>query len=127
MVNPSEGERYFYRVLLNHIRGPTSFQDLRTLNGVTVVTYREAVLLHGLLSGDNNCEECLSEAVIYEMPTSLRRLFAILLSLCNPNDPKLLWNTFKSYMIDDYIHENISSHDTKFRALNDISCILESL
>ncbi|XP_022893201.1 uncharacterized protein LOC111407769 [Olea europaea var. sylvestris] len=80
-----------------------------------------------LLSGDNNCEEYLSEAIIYEMPISLRRLFAILLSLYNPNEPKLLWNTFKSYMIDDYIHENISSHDAELRALNDISCILESL
>lgn len=127
MVNPSEGERYFLRVLLNHIRGPTSFQDLQTLNKVTVSTYREAVLLHGLLSGNNNCEECLSKTVIYEMPISLRRLFATLLSLCNSNDPKLLWNTFKSYMIDDYMHKNISSHDAELRALNDISCILESL
>ncbi|XP_022870909.1 uncharacterized protein LOC111390142, partial [Olea europaea var. sylvestris] len=76
---------------------------------------------------DNNCEECLSEAIIYEMSISLRRLFATLLSLCNSNDPKLLWNTFKSYMIDDYIHENISLHDAELRALNDISCILESL
>jgi hypothetical protein len=40
-ANPSEGERYFLRVLLNHIRGPTSFHDLRTLNGVTVNTYQE--------------------------------------------------------------------------------------
>ncbi|XP_022880893.1 ATP-dependent DNA helicase PIF2-like [Olea europaea var. sylvestris] len=30
-------------------------------------------------------------------------------------------------MIDDYIHENISSHDAELRALNDVSCTLESL
>ncbi|XP_022883704.1 uncharacterized protein LOC111400528 [Olea europaea var. sylvestris] len=73
-VNPSEGERYFLRVLLNHIKGPTSYDSFKTLNGVTVNTYREAALLHGLLKGDNHCEECLSEAIIYKMPSSLRPL-----------------------------------------------------
>jgi hypothetical protein len=125
-VNPSEGERYFLRILMNHIRGSISFEDLRTSHGVTVSTYREAALLHGLLNGDNYCEECLSETIIYEMPTSLRRLFATLLILCNPNNPKLLWNKFKSYMIDDYVHKNISQHIAELHALEDINCILES-
>jgi len=126
-VNPFEGDRYYLRVLLNHIRGCTSFQDLRTSYGVTVVTYREAAFLHGLLGGDNHCEECLSESIIYEMPASLRRLLATLLILYNPNNPKLLWNKFKSYMIDDSIHENISSHDAELHGLKDINCILESV
>ncbi|XP_022888792.1 uncharacterized protein LOC111404232 [Olea europaea var. sylvestris] len=38
-ANPSEGERYFLRILLNHIKGPTSFDDLKTLNRVTYATY----------------------------------------------------------------------------------------
>jgi hypothetical protein len=125
-ANPSEGERYFLRVLLNHIRGPTSFQSLRTSNGVTTTTYREAALLHGLLSGDNHCEECLSEAIVYEMPYSLRRLFATLLMLCNPNHPKLLWDKFKTYMIDDYVHENIPVEVAEVRALEDLNSVLES-
>ncbi|KAG7960213.1 hypothetical protein I3843_10G112200 [Carya illinoinensis] len=31
--NPFEGERYYMRILLNHIRGPLSFEDLRTVDG----------------------------------------------------------------------------------------------
>ncbi|XP_022888254.1 uncharacterized protein LOC111403853 [Olea europaea var. sylvestris] len=126
-LNPSERERYFLRVLMNHIRGSTSFHDLRTANRVIVLTYREAALLHGLISGDNHYEECLSESIVYQMPISLRRLFATLLVLCSPNNPKLLWDKFKCYMIDDYVHENIPSKVGEVQALEEISCILESL
>ncbi|XP_022875705.1 uncharacterized protein LOC111394171 [Olea europaea var. sylvestris] len=125
-VNPSEGKRYFLRVLLNHIKGPTSYDSFKTLNGVTVNTYREVARLHGLLKGDNHCEECLSEAIIYKMPSSLRRLFATLLTLCNPNYPKLLWDKYKAYMIDDYVHRNICVRDAEIQALEDINSILES-
>lgn len=125
-VNPSEGERYLLRVLPNHIKGPTSYDSFKTLNGVTVNTYREAALLHGLLKGDNHCEECLSEAIIYKMPSSLRCLFATLLTLCNPNHPKLLWDRYKAYMIDDYVHRNICVKDAEIQALEDINSILES-
>ncbi|XP_060970241.1 uncharacterized protein LOC115715135 [Cannabis sativa] len=31
---PTEGERYYLRLLLNHIKGPTSFLDLKTVHGV---------------------------------------------------------------------------------------------
>ncbi|XP_022843113.1 uncharacterized protein LOC111366630 [Olea europaea var. sylvestris] len=106
-VNLSEGERYFLRLLLNHIRGPTSFDDLKTFNGVNVGIFREAALLYGLLNGDTRCEECLSETIIYEMSYSLRRLFATLLTMCNPNNHKLLWDKFKPYKIDDYINQNM--------------------
>ena len=48
-VNPSEGERYYLRILLCHIRGPTSFIDLRTYNGVV---YKDAATARGLLEDD---------------------------------------------------------------------------
>ena len=41
-ANPAEGERYFLRVLLNHVRGATSYEDLRTAVGVTYSTFRKA-------------------------------------------------------------------------------------
>ncbi|XP_022894082.1 uncharacterized protein LOC111408566 [Olea europaea var. sylvestris] len=122
-VNPSEGERYFLHLLLNHIRGPISFDDLRTFNGADFGTFREAALLYGLLNGDTRYQECLSEDIIYEMPHSLRRLFSTLLTMCNPNNPKLLWNKFKPYMRDDYVNENMLVEVVEVRALEDISSI----
>ena len=41
-AHPAEGERYYLRVLLNHITGATSYQHLRTVDGVLQPTFREA-------------------------------------------------------------------------------------
>jgi hypothetical protein len=40
-AHPAEGERYFLRVLLNHVRGPTSFEDLKTVAGIIYPTTLE--------------------------------------------------------------------------------------
>ena len=54
--------------LLNHIRGPSSFQDLKTVCGIETSTFREAALSHELLEIDNSLEKCLEKALSYKMP-----------------------------------------------------------
>ncbi|XP_057247377.1 uncharacterized protein LOC125492930 [Beta vulgaris subsp. vulgaris] len=41
-ANPVEGERYYLRLLLTHIRGPQSFEDLLIVNTTKCSTFREA-------------------------------------------------------------------------------------
>lgn len=43
----------------------------------------------------------MSEAANYQMPYSLRYLFATLLVYCNPANPKELWQKFESSMTED--------------------------
>ena len=52
-VNPREGERYFLRLLLTSVRGPTSFENLRTVNGTLHPTFRAACEALGLLNNDH--------------------------------------------------------------------------
>ncbi|XP_074302948.1 uncharacterized protein LOC141637287 [Silene latifolia] len=52
-VSPSEGERYFLRLLLNHVKSPKSFEDLKTVNGHCCSTYQEAALELRLIEEDN--------------------------------------------------------------------------
>jgi hypothetical protein len=81
-VQPSEGERYYLRVLLTHIGGATCFEDLRTTHWphtpTTVVhpTFKAACLAYGLLQDDAEWDQCLSEAVGVQLPRGLRQLFA---------------------------------------------------
>jgi hypothetical protein len=41
-AHPAEGERYYLRALLNHVRGATSFEDPRSHQGTTYATFRDA-------------------------------------------------------------------------------------
>ena len=51
-VSPAEGERYFLRLLLSCVYGPTSFDRLLTINGVRMASYGEAAFQMGLLQSD---------------------------------------------------------------------------
>ncbi|XP_022895478.1 uncharacterized protein LOC111409696 [Olea europaea var. sylvestris] len=124
-ANPFEGERYFLRVLLNHVKRLKSFQDLRTVNNIVVPTYRETAFLHGLIGRNNYCEMCLNEAITYEMPISLCRLFANMLIFCNPANPRNLCVKFKVYMIEDFLHASMTVCDVEIRALRCINSFLK--
>ncbi|XP_073362423.1 uncharacterized protein [Aegilops tauschii subsp. strangulata] len=85
-ANPAEGDRYYLRVLLNHVTGKTSFDDLLTVDGVLCGSFREAAERLGLIEADNTLDNCLTEAEQWAMPCSLRRLFATILVHCEPSD-----------------------------------------
>ncbi|KAL5564428.1 hypothetical protein UlMin_027592 [Ulmus minor] len=126
-TNPSEGERYYLRLLLNHIRGATCFQDLRIINNVLTSSFRESALLRGFLKSDNNLTTCLEEASLYEMLYILRQLFVTILAFCEPNDPKKLWEKFQVAMFENYSQLNISSFDVTNKALQHLAYMLESM
>lgn len=46
-VSPREGERFYLRLMLNHIRGATSFQALKTVSNVVYQTYQQAAAALG--------------------------------------------------------------------------------
>lgn len=126
-TNPIEGERYYLRLLLNHVRGPTSFEDLKTIGGVVASTFHEVALLCGLLEAYNSLDKCLEEASMYQMPYSLRCLFVTILVYCNPNNPKLLWNKFEQAMSEDFRQLNGVVLNVKTRVLQSIASTLESM
>ncbi|XP_042962415.1 uncharacterized protein LOC122296677 [Carya illinoinensis] len=126
-ANPSEGERYYLRILLNHIRGPLSFDDLKTVNGVLATTFREAATMHGLLERDDSVEESLQEASLYQMPSNLRQLFATILVYCNPTNPRYLWEHFEQDMSSDFQLTEDSQSNVRMQVLRSISMTLESM
>ena len=81
-ANPKEGERFYLRLLLNHVRGPTSFEDLLTVDEIHYLSFKEASEKRCLLESDESITECLIEATTYQMPKALQKLFAIILYYC---------------------------------------------
>lgn len=102
-ANPSEGERYYLRVLLCHMKGPTSFENLKLFNGVTYPTYKEAAIARGLLENDLEWRNCLNEASLSASPKQLRFLFSTVLIFCNPQNCRQLWDEFYTSMSEDAV------------------------
>ncbi|CAI9298597.1 unnamed protein product [Lactuca saligna] len=127
LAHPSEGERYYLRILLSKIRCPKSYDSLKICKGIKVATFRESALLHGYLIDDNSQKLCLEEASVYHMPYELRRLFASLLVYTIPSNPRELWLSFESAMLEDFLHcNNYSKKEAKRNTFKQINTYLQS-
>ncbi|XP_071704160.1 uncharacterized protein [Rutidosis leptorrhynchoides] len=47
-AHPTSGELYYLRMLLNIVKGPRSFEELRTVNGILQPTFKDACFAYGL-------------------------------------------------------------------------------
>ncbi|XP_072084486.1 uncharacterized protein [Arachis hypogaea] len=56
------GERYYLRLLLNYVRGPTCYEDIRTIDGVVYSSFKDACYARGLLDDDKKYAEAIVEA-----------------------------------------------------------------
>ena len=88
-ASPNSGERFYLRLLLTVVKGPTSFESLRTVSGVVYDTFKSACLARGLLEDDEEWIQCLRE-VVMNIGHQLRRLFCIILTKCAPVQPLAL-------------------------------------
>ena len=101
-AHPGEGKRFFLRMLLNHVTGCTSYQDIRTLpDGTACETFKEAALKGGLLEGDQESDQCWEEAGTYSMSAQLRQLFVTILLFNEPSNPFDLWDKYKASFAED--------------------------
>ena len=103
-AHPGEGECFYLRMLLSHVTGCTSYQDIRSIpDGTVCPTYKEPARRWGLLDDDQEYDDCLTEISMHAMPSELRELFANIL-LCNePTDPLALWNKHKESLAKDFL------------------------
>ncbi|KAK1366929.1 hypothetical protein POM88_042490 [Heracleum sosnowskyi] len=100
-VHPTAGERFYLRMLLNIVCGATSFDDIRTVNGVVYKTYKEACFHHGLLDSDDEWHEAIRDTYIHQSGAQLRELFMTLLLFCDVSDLRALWNNHWKSFSDD--------------------------
>lgn len=109
-IHPNNHECYYLRMLLHVIKGPTSFDSLKTVNGVVHETYQAACLALGLLENDNHWHDTLAEASVSSGPSKLRELFAIILVFCNVSNPLELWNKFGKHFNEDLVRDLTRSY-----------------
>ncbi|XP_065061660.1 ATP-dependent DNA helicase PIF1-like [Rhopilema esculentum] len=118
-VQPSDPQRYALRLLLLHCRGPTSFEDLRTIDGELLETFKDAAKALGILQDDAEHRNCLQEAAIINMPYQMRQLFATLIFFHTPADIRALFDEFKQSMSENYIRHDRHLHNDPTIAFQD--------
>ena len=110
---------------------PTSFDHLLTVNGIRMNSYREAAFQMGLLQTDTYIEDALYEAATFQMPSSLRSLFAVMLAFCSPSNPKHLWEKYETELSRDYQKNSsltgYSSEYMRMLVLQELSKFLEQM
>jgi hypothetical protein len=60
-AHPTSGERYYLRMLLNCVKGATSYEHLRTVDGTKHNTFKDACIPMGLLVDNNKWHQTLEE------------------------------------------------------------------
>jgi len=109
------------------VRGATSFEDLRTVEGFIFSTFREAAEKRGLIEADGSISDCLSEAATFQMPSALRRLFATILVFCEVTNVRELWDKHFEAMSEDFIADNVNAKVTEQMVLKDLKSLLYSM
>jgi hypothetical protein len=66
-AHPTSGERYYLGMLLNCVKGVTSYDHLRIVDRTEHDTFKDACIAMGLLADDNEWHQALEEAILWAL------------------------------------------------------------
>lgn len=81
--HPNNLEWFYLGLLLHEAPGPSSFEYIKTINGIIRVSLQSACRALVLLEDNEHWNRTLKDAVEWESPHNLRYLFDIMLVFCN--------------------------------------------
>ena len=91
VVSPKDQERFYLKLILNKVKGKTSFDDLKTFENKTYTTFKDTAIAMGLVEHDSHIEKIFEEACTVMLPSQLRKFFAwfLISENCQGN---IIWN-----------------------------------
>lgn len=102
-VPPGSGEKFYLRTLLNYVKGPASYNEIKTVGGVKYKTIKEACFALGLLEDDKEFIDAISQASIWGTASYMRRLFVALLVTNQFSRPEVVWEKTWRNLSDDVL------------------------
>jgi len=105
-VYPSNAKCYYLRILLHHVRGPTSVKNIKTVDNVEYPTFQEVCQALGFLKDEQHWDNTLIEAALFYSASHLRELYVIMIIFCNLSNLNRLWNKHKENMTSDILQQH---------------------
>ena len=101
------------RILLHHVRGARSFEEMRTIKGEIFPTFHSVCIELGLMDSEEELDRALDEAASLQFGDALRNFFVSLLIYLKPSNPLKLWEAHKEQLAADWVKDN-----TLIKAIN---------
>ena len=120
-------------LLLNAVRGPESFADLRTINNRLYPSFVEAAEALGIIQKKNITSEELNELAEEGSPLQRRETLALIIKFNRPNmkidgepyDLEFMWYENNGMFIGDFVNSGLDPEDAIDLALKHIWSLLE--
>jgi hypothetical protein len=84
--HPASSERFYLRMLLNIIKGPQSFEEIKTVNNVVYPTFKLACYVFCLLDDDKEWHDALNQTFHWASRKQFHELFVTMLIFCEVVD-----------------------------------------
>jgi hypothetical protein len=121
-VDPSEGERFYLRLLLDSIPGASSYEHLKTQDwdtphAVTHPTFKAACVARGLLLDNVLWDNFLEERALISISSQLRTAFVSMIVYNQVADPRQLFEKYLQHFAEDFLYQ--ARHTNPDRELDD--------
>ncbi|XP_013595152.1 PREDICTED: uncharacterized protein LOC106303427 [Brassica oleracea var. oleracea] len=103
-IHPIAVDDYYLRILLNVVKGSTSFEHLCTVGGTTFKEFRDACYARGLLDDDKEWHDAIFEPSYWATGRQLMRLFVLILIYCEVANHLKLWDHTWKILAEDILY-----------------------
>ncbi|XP_058761349.1 uncharacterized protein LOC131634741 [Vicia villosa] len=103
-VPPTTGELFYLRMMLTVAKGPTTYEEIRTVDNIQYDTFRDACFAMGFLEDDKEYIAAIKEASHWGTGHFLRKLFVIMLLSGAVNRPAHVWEQTWLLLSDGVLH-----------------------